>query len=167
MAYVNFVSSLYLPILKCLFWACNASKLRGFISRLQILVAECSLQTSSWKQPSLEARSPSPYKGPRFRPTQREHHQICSTWKGERGDKVIVFKCESHSSPLLHQIVGSGNPQELRNNNQDSAELSYIYFHKFLRERDHETGREPSVICRWAQPQILMQTEDWMLSPLS
>ena len=111
MAYVNFVSSLYLPILKCLFWACNGSKLHGFISRLQILVVECSLQTSSWKQPSLEARSPSPYKGPRFIPTQREHHQICSTWKGERGDKVIVFKCKSHSSPLLHQIVGSGNPK--------------------------------------------------------
>ena len=34
-------------------------------------------------------------------------------------------------------------------------------------KKETETGGKPRVICRWAQPQILMQSEDWMLSPLS
>ena len=30
-----------------------------------------------------------------------------------------------------------------------------------------ETGRKARVICRWAQPQTLMQSGDWIFSPLS
>ena len=33
--------------------------------------------------------------------------------------------------------------------------------------KEMETSGEPRVICRWAQPQTLMQGRDWMLSPLS
>ena len=33
--------------------------------------------------------------------------------------------------------------------------------------KEIETGGEPRVICRWAQPQTVMQSEDWMLAPLS
>ena len=35
----------------------------------------------------------------RLRPTQREHHQICSPRKGERQDKLIMFnvrECHAH-----------------------------------------------------------------------
>ena len=33
--------------------------------------------------------------------------------------------------------------------------------------KETETGGEPRVICRWVQPQTLMQSGDWMLSPIS
>ena len=33
--------------------------------------------------------------------------------------------------------------------------------------KEMETGGESRVICRWAQPQALMRSGDWILSPLS
>ena len=33
--------------------------------------------------------------------------------------------------------------------------------------QDTEAGGEPRIICRWAQPQTLMQSKDWVLSRLS
>ena len=64
-------------------------------------MAKCRLQTSSEDRGDCRQGLPSPYKGMRLRLTEREHHQICSSRKGERQDKLImsnVRQCQAHYS---------------------------------------------------------------------
>ena len=93
----------------CIRWL-EFCDMKSVVLSKPFLKAKCRLQTSSEDRRECRQGLPSPCKGMRLRPTQREHHQICSPRKGERQDRLIMFnvrQCHAHHSCtklLVHEI---------------------------------------------------------------